>query len=127
MRAYEFITESATGSLGPGVANALPSTWVLPDLRNQDPYLQYRFGLALASARAKKAGDVPFSSASKFGENMVVTAYSPEDEETLMMALALYGEHNAKELISTRPSQEANDVYKQSPVAKINKKHKITY
>ena len=127
MRAHEFITEGGTGSLSPGVANALPATWILPDLKNQDPYLQYRFGLALASARAKKAGDVPFTSASKFGENMVVSAFTPEDEETLMMALALYGEHNAKELISTRPSEEANDVYKQSPVANINPKRKITY
>lgn len=125
MRAHEFITEGETGSLSPGVAAALPSTWVLPDLKNQDPYLQYRFGLALASARAKKAGNIPFTSASKFGENMVVSAFTPEDEETLMMALSLYGEHNAKELISTRPSEEADDIYTQSPVIpntrKLNK------
>lgn len=127
MRAKEFVNESNTGSLSPGVSNALPATYVLPDLRSQDPYLQYRFGLALASARARAAGEVPFSSESKFGENMVVSAYTPEDEETLMMALSLYGEHNAKKLISTRPSEEASDVYKQSPVANINKKHKITY
>ena len=122
MRAWEFITEGNVGSLGPGVADAMPSTWVLPQLRNQDPYLQYRFGLALASARAKKDGNVPFSSESKFGENMVVSAYTPEDEETLMMALALYGEHNAKELISTRKSEESSDVYKQSPVIPYNRK-----
>lgn len=127
MRAYEFITENATGSLDTGVSKALPATWILPDLKSQDPYLQYRFGLAMAGARARKAGDIPFSSESKFGEKMVVTAYTPEDEETLRMALALFGKDNANELVSTKKSEEAADVYKQSPVAKINKKHKITY
>jgi hypothetical protein len=116
MRAYEFITESNTGSLSAGVADALPATWVLPDLKSQDPYLQYRFGLALASARARQAGEIPFSDESKFGENMIVSAYTPEDEETLKLALALFGKNNASQLITTPKSQESSDVYKQSPV-----------
>lgn len=126
MRAYEFITED-TGSLGSGVAQALPATFVMPELKNQDMYLQYRFGLALASARAKAAGDIPYDTESKFGENMTVVAWSPEEEETLKMALALFGKDNASRLISTKTSSESSDVYKQSPVARINKKHKITY
>lgn len=116
MRAKEFIAEDNTGSLGPGVANALPATWVLPDLKSQDPYEQYRFGLALASARAKAAGELPFNSDSKFGENMTVVAWSEEEEKTIAMALALFGKLNRSELISTRSSSESSDVNKQSPM-----------
>lgn len=116
MRANEFINEDNTGSLGPGVAQAMPATYVLPDLKNQDPYLQYRFGLALASARAVSAGEIPFETESKFGENMTVVARSKEEEETIDMALKLFGKLNRKEMISTRPSEESSDVYKQSPV-----------
>jgi len=127
MRAKEFITEGGTGSLAPGVADALPATWVLPDLKSQDPYLQYRFGLALAAARAQAAGEVSYADESMFGEKMVVMAYTPEEEKTLNMALAMYGKNNASQLISTRSSSEASDVQKHSPVANINPKRKITY
>lgn len=127
MRASEFIIEDATGSLAPGVANALPATWVLPDLKSQDPYLQYRFGLALAAARAQKAGEVTYSDESMFGEKMVVMAYSKEEEQTLNLALTLFGKDNASQLISTRSSKESSDVSTKSPVANINPKRKITY
>lgn len=127
MRAKEFITEGGTGSLAPGVADALPATWVLPDLKSQDPYLQYRFGLALAAARAQAAGEVSYADESMFGEKMVVMAYTPEEEKTLNMALAMYGKNNASQLISTRSSKESSDVSTKSPVANINPKRKITY
>ena len=126
MRAYEFITEDNTGSLGPGVADAMPATYVMPELKNQDPYLQYRFGLALASARARSAGEVTYNSASKFGENMTVVARSKEEEETLAMALALFGHLNSSHLISTSKSEETADVYKQSPVIANSGRRKTT-
>ena len=116
MKSNEFLSEQNTGSLSPSVADAMPSTWVLPELTNQDPYLQYRFGLALASARAAAAGEIPFQDASAFGENMVVVARSAEEEEQLKMALKLYGTRNSSKLISTRPSQETSDTMTTSPV-----------
>ena len=116
MRAKEFIKENDSGSLGPGVADAMPATYVMPGLKNQDPYLQYRFGLALASARAKAAGEVPYESQSPFGEDLTVVARSKEEAETLAMALALYGHDNSKKLISTPKSEETKDVYHQSPI-----------
>lgn len=100
-----------------GVAEALPATYVMPELKNQDPYLQYRFGLALASARARKDGEIPsYEDESEFGENLTVVARSPEEEETLAMALALFGKDNSKHLISTKTSGEAKDTYKTSPI-----------
>ena len=115
MRAYEFIIEQDTGSLVPGL-EALPATTSLPQLKSQDPYEQYRFGLALASARAKKAGEVPFHDENEFGENMIVSAYTPEEEETLQLALKLYGKHNAQRTISSGGSRELPDTYTQSPI-----------
>lgn len=116
MRAKEFIRENAVGTLSDSVALALPSTVALPDLKSQDPYEQYRFGLALASARAKKEDDTHFDSESEFGEDMVIAAYSKEEEETLQMALKLYGKNNAQKTISASGSREAPDTNIQSPI-----------
>ena len=69
------------GSLQPEVARALPNAISFLDLPNQDPYLQYRFGLALASALAVKNGEVVFDSTSAFGENLTVVARTEAEEE----------------------------------------------
>ena len=120
MRACEFIKEDA--ALLTDVADALPTTYVMPELKNQDPYLQYRFGLAIAAARAQKAGEVEYHDESEYGENMIVLARSPEEEETLDLALALYGKDNAKRLITTSKSEESSDTYTQSPMQPNRKK-----
>ncbi|CAB4128075.1 hypothetical protein UFOVP112_3 [uncultured Caudovirales phage] len=115
MRAREFISENATGTLQPSIADALPNTTVLTQVKNTDPYQQYRMGLAIAGARAKAAGEIAeVDEASAWGENMVVTAYTPEDQETLEMGLALMPGENAHHAISTARSEEAKDVSKQS-------------
>lgn len=117
MKIHEILSEGNTGSLSADVADALPNTTVLTDMLNTDPYLQYRMGLAIAGARAKDQGLIPaFDEKSAWGENMVVTAYTPEDEETLQLALKDMPGLNAQRQISTPNSTEATDVYKQSPV-----------
>jgi hypothetical protein len=45
------LTGSAT-VLPTNVTNPLPSGFIQKQLRNTDPYMQYRYGLAVASARA---------------------------------------------------------------------------
>jgi hypothetical protein len=121
MRAKEFIKENASGLLSDNVREAMPATYVLPDLRSQDPYLQYRFGLALASARAKAQGELAYNSESAFGEDMVVVARSKEEQETLAMALALFGKDNASRLVSTETSDEPKDTNKRSPIVASKK------
>lgn len=129
MRAKEFITERSQmtsleaqlpggqGSLQPSVARALPAAWVLPELPNQDPYLQYRMGLAMAKARAHDQGLIDgLSPASAFGENMFISSQVPEDAETLRLALKMLGKNTKKKQISTSDSQEATDVNKTSPL-----------
>jgi hypothetical protein len=121
MKSKEFIKEDDTGTLSNDVRSAMPATYIMPDLKSQDPYLQYRFGMALASARAKKNGEVTFSDESKYGENMVVVARSAEEQETLEMALALFGRNNRSELISTPKSEEPSDTNTKSPIVASKK------
>jgi hypothetical protein len=113
MKIKEILSEGGTGSLAPAVARAMPTTWELPNLPNQDPYLQYRMGLALASARTQE----PYNTESAFGENMSIVGYTDADDETVQLALKLIGKDYAAgaHSIATRKSQEATDVNKQSP------------
>ena len=116
MKIKEVISEGGTGSLTTGVARAMPTTWSLPGLPNQDPYLQYRMGLAMADTRAGE----PYETQSAFGENMSIVSYTDADNETVKKALKLMGGDYAKgaRSISTRKSEEAPDVNKTSTTAK---------
>lgn len=116
MRAKEFISEDHTKAIDVKVSDSLPATFVLPDLKNQDPYLQYRFGLALASVRANAEREADFKDESEFGENMVVVARSAEEEETLRMALAMFGKDNSISQIADSTSRESADTNTQSPI-----------
>ena len=119
MRAREFITENT--SLQADVAAALPATYVIPALQNQDPYLQYRFGVAIAKSRSMdgrepKAGE-QFGSTSAWGENQVIVSYSNTMDEYIDDALRDVGlSPSDKRLISTAKSEETKTVNKTSPV-----------
>jgi len=116
MKINEILTEGGTGSLTTGAARAMPTTWELPNLPNQDPYLQYRMGLAMATARSNE----PFHTASAFGENMSIVGYTDADDETVKLALKKMGQPYSKgaKSISTKKSEEAPDVNKTSAVSK---------
>ena len=119
MRASEFITEGRTGSIQDDVAKALPATYSLPELKNQDPYLQYRFGVAIAGAKGakKRAEDnVPaYSKETPWGENEIVVSYGYDVGEYINDALKSMG-MNGKRRLSTTKSEEASDVSTKSPV-----------
>jgi len=123
MRAKDFIKEARAGSLQDDVAAALPAAYVIPALQNNDAYAQYRFGVALAAARGKKAraeeGDEAFAPTSAWGENQVVISYGNDVADIIDDALEMVGlKASDKKLISTPTSEEANDVDTLSPVAK---------
>jgi len=124
MRAREFITEVAmgrTGSLQQDIALALPGAWKIPALKNQDPYLQYRFGVAIAGAKGAKQrredGVPPFEQDTVFGENEFVVSYDPHTGEYIRDALQAMGMsgHDAVQ-VATMASEEMPDVVKRSPV-----------
>ena len=125
MRAKEFINEAKEGSMQDDVAQAIPAAYVIPALQNQDPYKQYRFGVAIADARAKKAKDDHrdnFKAKSPWGENAVIVSYSNTTKDIIDDALNTIGlGAGAKHQITSNGSNEAKDVDKQSPVAKPKK------
>lgn len=122
MRAREFIPEGRTGSITRDVGLALPGAFKIPALKNQDPYLQYRFGVAIAGAKgaaARAKDNVPkFDGAeSVFGENEIVVSYDPEAEVWIKDALVSMGMPPSDAVrIGTQASEEAPDVDKTSPV-----------
>ena len=119
MRAREFIVESSTEHLLPDQADALPATYVIPELPNQDPYLQYRFGVALAGAKGRemreKDGVSSMTRTSAFGENEVVVSYGHDVGPYIDDALKQMG-MSGKKMISTPTSKETSDVGKTSPI-----------
>ena len=87
MRAKEFITEQRLDQVHDGldiVAKSLPQAFVISDLKNQDFYDLYRFGVAVADVRGNE-GDVKdtnkykpeFRPESAWGENEIIVSYDP--------------------------------------------------
>ena len=122
MRAQEFVSEGRTGSITRDVGLALPGAFKIPALKNQDPYLQYRFGVAIAGAKGAaqraKDGVPPFDGReSVFGENEIVVSYDPEAEVWIKDALQSMGMPPSDAVrIGTQASEEAPDVDTTSPV-----------
>lgn len=117
MRLWEMLTEQ---TLAQDVAYALPATYIIPALQNQDPYKQYRFGVAIAKAKGqKKDHETEFQPESVWGENQVVVSYSNTIDEYIDAALKEIGlSPSDKKLISTRKSEENPTVNTVSPIAK---------
>jgi hypothetical protein len=115
MRAKEFITEQ--NNLPQRIANPLPSTWVIPKLQNQNAYLQYRFSIALAGAKATRNGDIPrLDKDSVWGENQIVSGYmNPDIDKDIDFALGEMG-LAGKLLVTSKESEETSDTGKTSPV-----------
>jgi len=122
MRASEFITEGRTGTITRDVGLALPGAFKIPALKNQDPYLQYRFGVAIAGAKGAKQraqDNVPDfdGKESVFGENEILVSYDPHVKDYIHDALRSMGMPPSDAVqIGTMASEEAPDVDKTSPV-----------
>lgn len=102
--------------IGADVDAALPGVWLQRQLRNTDPYMQYRYGLAMAAARADAAGHVKFEQESGWAENLTIVGFTPEDGELIKMADKLMGVKATR--VADNASREAKGTMTQSPVAK---------
>lgn len=102
-----------------GLKFTLPPTYVMPQLPNNDAYLQYRHTVALAAARARNESqlDHEMSDESPWGENQAVICYVPEDLETLELANKIMGVD--KKPLTVTPSGEAPWRNTVSPVRKF--------
>jgi len=125
MRITEFLTEQQLSDVDNAlevVSLSLPSTYVIPELQNQDFYRQYRFGVAIAAVRSEEGNDTvyqtrkpKFQKETEWGENQIVTSYDPNIEKVINKALAKIGV-KSKKAVSTKDSHEVQDTYKTSPV-----------
>ncbi len=121
MRAREFITEQA--DLPHEQADPMRYTYVLPGLSAADPYRNYRFGVAIARARAENGQNdgvnehMPaWSTETAFGEHGVVAGMVPSVDKIIDAALAMTKTPGGKKLVSTGPSEEPPFVDKVSPI-----------
>jgi hypothetical protein len=99
----------------------MQNTYVLPGLSSQDPYKTYRFGVAMARARANSAleqdGVVdPFAAEGAFGELAVVSGFDSGVEAIIDQALAMTDTPGGKILVGTKDSDEPQLVSTISPV-----------
>jgi cytidyltransferase-like protein len=122
----EIVYENRHGSIQADVADALPATFVVPGLQNQDAYSQYRFGLAVAAAkgakeRASEHGEEVFGK-SPWGQNEIIITFDPSESDAVDSALKLVGlSASAKHAVNKKDSTETKDVSKISPVANIKR------
>lgn len=124
MRAKEFLKEvklhGTFREVEKNVSDSLPGAFVQRDLRNTDPYMQYRYGVALAGARASSEHDVDFEQESAWAENLALVAYSKEDEETIKLADKLMGV-GATRIASSNSTETNTNAVSPVPACKKNK------
>lgn len=129
MRLKEFLTEQQMDHIHDlmDVARlSLPNTYKLDQLRNNDFYPIYRFGVAIADIRGHQADDNPankginpykpeFNAESSWGENQIVSGYDPKLKDVVKKALQKLGKPGIT-TVSTPGSDEMGDTYKGSPI-----------
>jgi hypothetical protein len=117
MRAKEFLPETKLhgtyGHVTTNVSDALPSAFVQRELRNTDPYMQYRYSMALAGARANAEYAINFDQETAWAENFSIVTYAKEDEETIRLADAMMDVNATR--VAAAGSKETN-VNATSPV-----------
>jgi hypothetical protein len=119
MRAKEFVSESRA-KLPPEVSGPLHDVYMLPGLRNNDAYRSYRFGVAIARARADLGGvgkDLPdWNTESALGKYAIIAGFNETVDPVIDAALAMSDIEGGKISVSTRDSEEPASVDTVSPV-----------
>lgn len=110
MRASEFINESS--KIRKGAKHAIPGLTINKGLdNNNNPYLAYRFGVALASA---PQGDM--EAENELGSNFTMIDYTDAGADIRKHAEKVMGQPSMKK--TSIGSTELDSVNKTSPVAK---------
>lgn len=119
MRAHEFITESRA-KLPVEVAGPMHDTYMLPGLRNNDAYRSYRFGVAMARARADIGGagaDLPkWNAESAMGMYGIISGFDENVDPVIDLALKMTNISGGKRPVSSDASEEPGYVDTVSPV-----------
>lgn len=105
---------------------SLPNTFKMNQLKNNDFYPIYRFGVAIADVRGSQADENPankglnpykpdFHAESSWGENQVVSGYDPNLKNVVKKALGKINKPGIT-TVSTPGSDEMGDTFKGSPI-----------
>jgi hypothetical protein len=121
MRAKDFLTEQKMDEVHDllDVARySLPYTYKLNDLKNQDFYEIYRFGVAVAAVRGENGEQLnpykpEFKAESSWGENQVVSSFDPDLKNVVKKALSKVNKAGITS-VSTPGSDEMADTNKGS-------------
>ena len=114
MRLIDLLEGRKSAPLSIDLHNTMPPTFIMPTLQNNDSYMQYRYVVALAAAKAVEKGEVDMDKLSTWNENQAVVCYAPAEEELVKLA----NKHMdvGSEMITDTPSQEPDSVFHDSPV-----------
>jgi hypothetical protein len=119
MRAREFVAESRA-SLPVEVSGPMHDTYMLPGLRNNDAYRSYRFGVAMARARADIGGvgkDLPaWNSESALGMYGIIAGFDETVDPVIDLALKMTDIAGGKISVSSDASEEPGYVDSTSPI-----------
>jgi len=119
MRAREFVAESRA-KLPPEAADPMHDTYMIPGLRNNDAYRSYRFGVAMARARADIGGagkDLPaWNTESAMGMYGIVAGFDENVDPVIDLALKMTNISGGKIAVSTNDSEEPAYVTTRSPI-----------
>lgn len=118
MRAQEFITEQR-GKLPDEIIGPMQNTYIIPGLTSQDPYRTYRFGVAIARARAQEKFDQPvpeFHEEGAFGEHAVVIPFNDQEKSIIDKAITMTGLSGGTKSVSSKHSREPKSTNSTSPI-----------
>jgi hypothetical protein len=119
MRAREFVTESRA-KLPPEAAGPMHDTYMIPGLRNNDAYRSYRFGVAMARARADLGGagkDLPkWNTESAMGMYGIIAGFDENVDPVIDLALKMTNIKGGKIAVSSDDSEEPAYVDSISPI-----------
>ena len=89
LKPYIELCEQNEHPLDYSVRETMPATFSFPELANNDPYRQYRYGIALAAAAAHEYKE--FAQKTAMGASLVAVARSSEEERIIQLAARLMG------------------------------------
>jgi hypothetical protein len=119
MRAREFVSESRA-KLPVEAAGPMHDTYMLPGLRNNDAYRSYRFGVAMARARADLGGagkDLPkWNTESAMGMYGIIAGFDENVDPVIDLALKMTDISGGKIPVSSDDSEEPAYVDNTSPI-----------
>jgi hypothetical protein len=125
MRAREFIVEHTienfdSAQLSDNYSYPMHDTFILPGIRNNDAYKSYRFGVAMARARAI-IGDQdqdlpPWHATAALGPNAVVAGFNNTVDPVIDLALKMADVPGGKQQVGSNKSQEPPGGQINSPI-----------